>query len=85
LRLNTEAVEILVNGRVAGVIYPLDPRGIRIVSAHIGETTKDKEFSGEVVEYDGTSSWPPIPSVNIRFDPSPYRIEGGRIVKLPEN
>jgi hypothetical protein len=75
-------VEILVDGKCVGVIYPSEEKGIRIASAHISDTTPEKDFAGEVIEYDGTESWPPIPSVRINFKPSPYIIQDGKLVKL---
>lgn len=85
VRSGLNVVEILVDGSVAGVIYPADGKEIKIVSAHVEETKMDEGFSGEVVEDDGSGSYPPIPSVMVRFNPSPYVISGGRIFKLPKN
>lgn len=76
-------VEVLVNGGVAGVIYPAGEKEIKLVSAHVSESRTEDEFAGEVVHDDGTTSWPPIPSFLVRFDPSPYEIRGNKIVKLP--
>lgn len=78
-------VEILVDGEVAGVVYPAGEKGVRIVSAHIKETETEEDFSGEVIENNGTGSLIPIPHVEIQFDPSPYVISGGRIVRLPRH
>lgn len=80
---DTKIVEVLVDGKVAGVMYPHENKGIKIVSAHIEEKTVDKDFAGEVTTDDGIANWLPIPSVTIRFNPSPYTIVGGRIVKSP--
>jgi len=80
---NIRIVEILVDGEVAGVIYPAGEKGIKLVSAHIEATTVEEGFGGEVIEDDGRRSWPPIPAVLIQFNPSPYLIQGNRIVKLP--
>jgi len=79
---NIQVVEILVDGRTAGVVYPMGDKGIKIVSAHIEKTQIEKDFVGEVVEDDGSQSWPPIPAVSIIFNPSPYTIIGNKIVKL---
>ena len=65
-----QIVEILLQGAVVGVIYPAT-EGIKIVSAHM-----EKIFSN-----DGVGQFPPIPSMEIVFNPRPYRIEGGRLVK----
>ena len=78
-------VEILVDGEVAGVVYPAGEKAVRVISAHIKKVDKKEGFSGEVVEKDGTGNWPPIPHVEIQFDPSPYVISGGRIVRLPKH
>ena len=75
-------VEILVDGETAGVVYPAGEKGVRVISAHIKETETEEDFSGEVIENDGTGNWPPIPHVEIQFDPSPYVISGGRVVRL---
>ena len=79
-----DIVEVLVDGKVAGVIYPFGEKGIKIVSAHIVGTIVEENFAGEVVKDDGTESFPPIPAVLINFNPSPYDIEGGRIVRPPK-
>lgn len=79
-----DIVEILVDGKVAGVIYPSGEKGIKIVSAHISGTSTEDGFAGEVAEDDGTESFPPIPAVLISFNPSPYEIKGGRIVRPPK-
>lgn len=67
---SVKVVEILLDGAVCGVIYPRE-RGIEVVSAHIAAIDQST----------GEGTWPPIPSVEISFDPRPYRIVGGRIVK----
>lgn len=83
INTSVNIVEILVDGMVCGVIYPEEPKGIKVVSAHIKETTTENDFTGQVIEDNGSTSWPPIPSVSIRFEPSPYFISGGKIVRLP--
>ena len=80
---NIRTVEILVDGEVAGAIYPAGDKDIKLVSAHIVDTAVEKGFRGEVIEDDGRKSWPPIPAVLIQFNPSPYLIQGNKIVKLP--
>lgn len=82
LLLGVSVVEILIDGKVAGVIYPESKKSIRLVSAHIEEAQADAEFSGEVAKDDGSGSWPPIPSLRIKFNPGPYTIVGNNIVKL---
>jgi len=66
-------VEILVDGEMAAVIYADGEKGIKLVSAHMKEVVQD----------DGSNSVPPIPTILITFDPQPYAIEDGRIVKHP--
>jgi hypothetical protein len=80
---NTNIVEILVDGEVAGVVYPAGGKSIKLVSAHMEDSSVEEGFGGEVVEDDGSRSWPPIPAVLIQFNPSPYTIKGNKIVKLP--
>lgn len=76
-----QTVVILVDGEIAGIIYPMGEKGIKLVSAHMRETQVDNDFVGVVVEDDGSRNWPPIPAVLIGFDPSPYRVVGNKIVK----
>jgi len=81
-------VEILFDGKVIGAIYPdrTKPNGIKVVSVHMQEKTKEPDFSGEVVIDDGQRSFPPIPSVNITFVSSGWFIdERGRITKPSSN
>jgi len=66
-------VEVLKDGIVVGVVYPTDV-GIKIVSAHMTEIAEDPDFAGDVIQDDGRSSFPPIPSIQITFKPSPYII-----------
>ena len=76
-----EVVEILENGAVVGVMYPQLNKTVKVVSAHIENQERDNDFAGNVVFDDGTASCPPIPSITIKFNPSPYRIVGNRIVR----
>ena len=78
---DTRIVEVLVDGKVAAVIYPMGAKGIKLVSAHIEETEAEKEFAGTVVKDDGGKNWPPIPALLVTFDPSPYTIVGNKVVK----
>lgn len=79
---NIRVVEILIDGKVAAMIYPLGEKGIKLVSAHIEETAKEEGFVGEVIEDDGSRTWPSIPAVLVTFNPSPYVIIGGKIIKI---
>ena len=76
-------VEILLEGQVIGVIYPRGEKEIRVVSAHVVEKEREKDFAGEVLEEDPARAWPPVPAFVIRFEPSPWMVVGNRIVKLP--
>ena len=74
-RLGVPVGQILLDGEMIASIYPDGEKGIKIVSAHMKEVQQD----------DGSTSVPPIPHVSIIFDPQPYAIEGGRIVRHPRS
>jgi len=76
-------VEILVDGEVGGVVYPVGDKSIKLVSAYISTTGKENGFAGKVVKDDGVGSWPPIPAISVEFELSPFEISEDRIVKLP--
>ncbi|MBI2624673.1 hypothetical protein HYW67_04305 [Candidatus Parcubacteria bacterium] len=76
-----QIVEVLIDGVVGGVIYPAGEREIILASAHVSEKRLEEGFVGEVRE-DERGLWPPIPAWFVRFDPSPYEIRGGKVVKL---
>jgi len=65
---DVEIVEILVNGVVAGVIYPTGPKRISLVSAHIESSQTDADFAGDIIEDDGSHSMPPIPALHVQLD-----------------
>ncbi|MBI4709376.1 MAG: hypothetical protein HY764_04200 [Candidatus Portnoybacteria bacterium] len=75
-------VEVLVDGNVAGIIYPNGQKAIKIISAHIKDTEVEDKFFGTLIEDKGEKEWPPIPAVRISFEPSPYTIIGRKIIKL---
>jgi hypothetical protein len=79
-----QVVEVLVDGAVVAAIYPdPDRKGIKIVSAHIGGGTQGEHgLPAGVVYDDGSRTQPPIPAVEVRFDPRPWKIEGGKVVKV---
>jgi hypothetical protein len=77
-------VEILSDrGKVIGTIYPLVAGpAIKVVSAHVGDVSTEEDFAGDVMMDEGKQSWPPIPAVYIKFDPSPYIIQGRKVVRI---
>lgn len=74
-------VVILVDGQIAGAIYPSGVDGIKLVSAHITGIEDDPDFAGSVDIDLGDKSWPPVPAVSVRFTPSPYTISSNRIIR----
>lgn len=74
IRPGAQVAEILLDGEMVATVYPDGQKGIKLVSAHMEGVKQD----------DGIGSFPPIPAVLISFDPQPYTIEGGRIVKHPQ-
>lgn len=78
---NKEIVEILIDGEVAGAIYPTE-EGIKIVSAHFKGVGTEEDFSQHVSFEDGSKAYPPIPTIKIILDPERYTISNGKIVKL---
>lgn len=84
IKPNLKVVEILSEGKVVAVIYPAREKGIKLVSAHIKNAMKDKDFADRVIIDDGTNSFPPFPAVHIEFEPCAYSIVGNKIVKHPK-
>lgn len=82
IRPNVKIVEILSEGKVVGVIYPDRDKGIKLVSAHIKDVSKDKDFVGRVVVDDGKNSLPPFPAVGIEFEPCSYMIVDNKLVRF---
>jgi hypothetical protein len=70
-RSGTEVMEILIDGVAVATVSPGDGKSVRIISAHMKSVT---EISGE-------GSLMPIPAVLIEFDPRPWSIEGGKLVR----
>jgi hypothetical protein len=66
-----EIVEVLCDGEVCAAIYPAQDSKMLLVSAHIRALMHD----------DGSAGAPPIPSILVEFNPEPYEISYGRIVK----
>lgn len=66
-------VEVHDESGCIAAIYPSGEKGLKLVSAHISKTEVE----------DGSGTVPPIPSVMIEFDPQPWEIRDGKLVKLP--
>jgi len=82
-RPNTQIVQILFDGKVVGAIYPEGDKGVKIVSAHFkGTAVKGQTVQQHVVFDEGVSSTIPIPSISMTFEPAPYEIKDGRIVRI---
>lgn len=76
-----EIVEVLDNdGQFLASILPSTENVITIMSAHLlGAAERDvRSFVG----YDYGTRERPIPSIELTFNPGPYRIENGRIVRV---
>ena len=73
LKPGVQVVEVLLDDNVVATLYPDGEKGVKIVSAHIEE----------VIEDDGTTSFPPIPAIFVKFNPQPYIIQEGRFVRIP--
>ena len=81
----TSMVEVIVDGEFAGGIYPDGDNGVIIISAHMEDMEIDEHFDGEVVYDDGSEILVGnigMPQISITFNPGPYSIIDGRIVKL---
>lgn len=75
VRRGIEIVEILYNGEVCAVMYPkLEEDGIKITSAHFDLTRGVRVVSNEGEKL-------PIPEIFVTFEPRPFRIEDGKIVR----
>ena len=75
IRPGVQVAEVLLNGEMVAAIYPDGVNGIKLVSAHMEKVTQS----------DGVGDIPPIPDIRITFDPQPYTIEGGRIIRHPRS
>lgn len=67
---NQDLVEVLWDGIPCAAIYPTE-KGIKLVSAHIHGEIKIEDQSVLI----------PIPAVHINFDPQPYSIVDGKLIK----
>lgn len=83
---NLEIVEILLDGLVCGVLYP-DPDnengGLKLVSAHFAGALSEGDAFPAGITMDNRTSFPPIPTLKVVFDPRPYEINGGGIARKP--
>jgi hypothetical protein len=74
-----EVVEVLVDDKVVGVVFPEEENKIKIISAHFSEKEVPKDFDGEVIEGKESDI---VPAIHITFKPRKYTIIGKRIVYL---
>src|SRR6266581_7723909 len=78
LRPGVNVIEVLnADGKCCATIVPSreDPNTIRIISAHFAAP----DFLEFKSHYDdGTHNFPPIPCLEIEFDPRPYHIIAGK-------
>lgn len=74
LRQGIKIVEVLMNSQMVATIYPKDPDGIKIVSAHFVWEGDQANFAKNVVLDDGKKTYPPIPAIEAQFAPQPYYI-----------
>jgi hypothetical protein len=69
-------VEVLDDGGVIATIVPTDSAkstiSLTVISAHMRTVVHD----------DGRRSNPPIPAVTVTFDPEPYEIKFGAIIRM---
>lgn len=86
LKPGVQILEIRVNGQMAATIYPDGEKGVKVVSAHfVGLGGEDPtEFTRHISINDGRGEYPPIPSVDLAFNVSPYTYHTGRVVKPPQ-
>lgn len=63
-------VDVLIDGVMAAVIFPDSSNRIKLMSAHIADA---QMFEGD-----------PVPAITVEFNPRPYEIIDGRIVRKGE-
>lgn len=83
IRRDIQVVEVLLDGAVCATITPGDDASIRLMSAHIENSSTDKGLPSGITFDSKRGSSLPIPILTVRFRPRPYRIEGGEIVPEP--
>ena len=74
-----EVVEVLLDGKVVGAIYPEGENKVKIVSAHFSEKDIPKDFDGEVIREEEVDI---VPAIHILFKPRRYTVIGRKIVYL---
>jgi len=82
-RIGVKVVEILLDGRVCGVICPAEnePNGIKLISAHFAGPLTENNQIPEGIKMDTAEGKPlPIPCIEISFHPRKYFIAGGRLI-----
>lgn len=84
-RKGIKLVQIQLNSETVGAIYPyMDRPAIKIVSVHMVDKQIDSDFAGQVVDDDGSETWPHIPAVHIQFEKSPWVLgRTGHVIKNP--
>ena len=77
VRPNVNIVEILLDNKLCASIYPDQQKeqSIKLASAHFaGELTHHNQFPEGIQMDTGERMFPPIPVVQITFDPRPYNV-----------
>ena len=74
-----KVVEILLDDKVIGTIYPEASDKIKIISAHFSEKDIPKDFDGEVIDEKELDS---VPAIQISFKPRRFFLIGKRIIHL---
>ncbi|OGG72082.1 hypothetical protein A3A35_02335 [Candidatus Kaiserbacteria bacterium RIFCSPLOWO2_01_FULL_51_21] len=78
---DTEILEIFVNGVFCATLTPDHEQGaVRLISAHIENSSTKEGLPSGVTFNDGRGSPIPVPFLSVRFRPRPYRIKEGELV-----
>lgn len=81
VREGTKAVEILFEDAVVATMYPGRGNEVCIVSAHFEGDIGENGLPKGITFDSGKGSLIPIPVLTFTFEPKPYKIEHGEIVK----
>jgi predicted RNA-binding Zn-ribbon protein involved in translation (DUF1610 family) len=83
IRPGVQVLEILHDGMVCGILVPHDdyPNVVRLISAHLLGAGESEGVAPHIIISDNIGERAPIPTVAFIFDPGPYIIDGGRIVR----